>query len=174
MPHICTQKIILKMKKIILVTCVLIASFISANAQVDPNAIGLRFGGGDNSGVEISYQHGLSDVNRLELDLGYGFSSNYDQFKISGIYQWVFGIEDGFSWYVGPGASFGFYTYDNGYNGNDSEFYLQALGQVGLEYKFDFPLQLSVDFRPGVEIVPDLGDIHGSIAFSARYVFGSK
>ncbi len=165
------------MKKII--AAIILAIFISpiVKAQVDANTIGLRFGGGDNSGAEISFQHGFNDVNRLELDLGFGYSKGYDQFKISGIYQWVFNIEDGLGWYIGPGASLGLYSYNEGYYGNNgynSDFYIEAMGQIGLQYRFDFPLQLTLDFRPAVEIIPELGHLHGSFGFGIRYVLGGN
>ena len=44
--------------------------------------------------------------------------------------------------YAGPGAALGIAF------GNPGAFNIAAAGQVGLEYTFWFPLQLSLDIRP--------------------------
>ena len=58
------------MKKNFLVLAIVLAGFFTAQAQVNPHAIGLRFGGGTAFGGELSYQMGMGSSNRLELDLG--------------------------------------------------------------------------------------------------------
>ena len=61
--------------------------FFQMNAQdISKNAIGLRLGDNDGFGGEISYQRGLSENNRLELDLGWRNSNYVDAFKLTGIY----------------------------------------------------------------------------------------
>jgi hypothetical protein len=100
------------MKKILFLTLFVAMGLVSL-AQVNPHAIGLRFGGdGDVNGAEISYQHGIGDANRLELDLGFGANKNHSRMFLAGIYQWDWNITGGLNWFVGPGASVGFYTYD--------------------------------------------------------------
>jgi len=58
------------MKKLFSSLAFVVSMIGAVSAQVDGKAIGLRFGGVSGLGAEISYQHPLSDVNRLELDLG--------------------------------------------------------------------------------------------------------
>ena len=58
----------------------------------------------DGFGGEISYQRGLSKNNRLELDLGWRDGKDYNAFKLTGIYQWVWNIEGGFNWYACVGV----------------------------------------------------------------------
>jgi len=103
------------MKKFIL-TLALVVSFVGlVKAQADGKTIGLRLG----YPTEISFQTGLSSANRLELGLGlrtygYGINSNYTEFSLSGIYQWVWDLESlskGFNWYAGVGAGLGYYSY---------------------------------------------------------------
>ena len=66
------------MKKVILALITLFTVSLSSVAQVEPHAIGGRFGGGNyGGGFEISYQHGLGDANRLELDLGMNSHHGY-------------------------------------------------------------------------------------------------
>ena len=60
------------MKKTFLsIAALLIAgSFAQAQLNISENAIGLRTGGGDGFGTEVSYQRALGSNNRLEVDLG--------------------------------------------------------------------------------------------------------
>ncbi len=60
-----------------------------AGAQVSSNALGVRFYGGDKfDGVEPSYQKGLNDRNRLELDASFGFKSDDSRVALYAIYHW--------------------------------------------------------------------------------------
>lgn len=133
------------MKKIILSAFMLIGLAFSTHAQdISKNALGLRLGDNDGFGGEVSYQRGLSKNNRLELDLGWRNSNNYDAFKLVGLYQWVWEIDRGFNWYAGVGGGLGSWSYDN-----DGGTILLAAGDIGIEYNFqEAPIQLSLDFRP--------------------------
>jgi len=57
------------------------------SAQIHPHAIGVRLSAGTETGGEISYQHGLSDKNRLEFNVGAASHRNYSLFNVSGTYQ---------------------------------------------------------------------------------------
>ena len=124
------------MKKIILVAALVLGFAAAAAAQ--PRAIGLRGG----YGVEVSYQHTLGS-NFVEADLGLVGSG----FNLAATYNWNLvqpqWTEKG-EWgvYAGPGANLGL-----GFNG---WFNVAVCGQVGLEYTFWFPLQLSLDIRPSL------------------------
>ncbi len=137
------------MKKIILSAFMLIGLAFSAQAQdISKNALGLRLGDNDGFGGEISYQRGLSSNNRLELDLGWRNSNNVDAFKLVGLYQWVWNIDNGFNWYAGLGGGIGSWSNNNsGYS--DSGTILLAAADLGIEYNFsEVPIQLSLDIRP--------------------------
>src|SRR5690625_4011202 len=96
------------MKKLFLILLCLIGfGFTSQAQEISPNALGLRFGGGNGYGAEFSYQRHLGGSNRLELDLGFRSESDFNSFKITGLYQWVWNIEGGFNWYAGVGAGIG-------------------------------------------------------------------
>ena len=121
------------MKKFVIV--VVLAAF-SASALHAQN-LGLRFG----TGAELSYQHILGD-NRLELGLGLtNFSGGIN---LSGVYQWVRPLEGNFNWYYGFGAGLGLW---------ESVAAISGLGQLGIEYNFNAPLQISLDWRPGLTFV---------------------
>lgn len=147
------------MKKKLIIAALLIGSAGFASAQVEGKNIGVRFG---NAG-EISYQHPLSSNNRLELDLGVGAWS-YGGVYLSGVYQWVWDLSQlapGFNWYAGAGASLGI----------NSGLGLGALGQVGIEYNFNVPIQLSLDWRPTFYLIPGTHFGYDGIALGIRYKF---
>lgn len=167
------------MKKLVLLAAFTMGAvfFSGANAQnISDNALGLRIGDGGGFGAEISYQRALGgDNNRLELDLGWRNDSHYDAIKLVGLYQWVWNIDGGFNWYVGAGAGLGSYD-DNRHNDdfdhNDGLFALIA-GDIGIEYNFDFPLLLSLDFRPeiGFSDYDEHDEFTPDIALGIRYQF---
>jgi hypothetical protein len=126
---------------------------IGAQAQEIPkNALGLRLGDNSGFGGEISYQRALSGNNRLEFDLGWRDSKHSDAIKIVGLYQWVWNIEGGFNWYAGVGGGLGQYEFHDDYEFEDDDdrngTFILLAGDLGIEYVFDIPLQLSLDFRP--------------------------
>lgn len=160
------------MKKLFLSIFVLLGLAFSSQAQeFSKNALGLRLGDNDGFGGELSYQRGLSKNNRLELDLGWRSSKNVDAFKLVGLYQWVWNIDGGFNWYAGVGGGVGSWSYDQK-GVSDSGVVLLAAGDLGIEYNFDIPLQLSLDIRPELYFNSDdyREDNFGpDIALSIRY-----
>jgi hypothetical protein len=144
--YICNNKYIYYMKKLILSAFMLIGLAFSSQAQdISKNALGLRLGDNNGFGGEISYQRGLSSDNRLELDLGWRNSKSIDAFKLTGIYQWVWEIDNGFNWYAGVGGGLGSWSASNDNNGS----FVYIAGDIGIEYNFDeVPIQLSLDARP--------------------------
>ena len=154
------------MKKIIL-TAALVLGFAAA-ASAQPRAIGVRLG----NGGEISYQHTLGN-NFLEVDggLGLGFDGVFNV-GATGIYNFMIAQPSWTSrgtwgFYAGPGAGVGLALGDVNY------FALSAAGMVGLEYTFDFPLQLSLDFRQHIGLGFGGNGIWypSSVGLSIRYRF---
>lgn len=155
-----------------LVLVLLISTF--AEAQINKHALGLRLGGGDAGGTEVSYQHGLSSNTRLEADLGWRNENYYDAFCFTGIHQWVFPIESGFQWYVGVGGQIGSWSWDKKYETNDDDgMWVSIAGQIGIEYQFQqVPIQLAIDGRPTIGIVNSNSDLgFWDLALSVRYCF---
>jgi hypothetical protein len=170
-----TRNKTLFMKKIILSAFMLMGLAFSTQAQeISKNALGLRLGDNDGFGGEISYQRGLSDNNRLELDLGWRNNNSVDAFKLTGIYQWVWNIDGGFNWYAGVGGGLGSWSIDNNVV-NDSGTFAFVAGDLGIEYNFDeVPIQLSLDIRPELYFNSDdfRNDNFGpDIALGIRYRF---
>ena len=76
------------MKKSIITLLLFVSSFNSSNAQeIARNAIGIRIGSYDSFIGEIAYQRGLSDIDRLEFDLGYKKrTDDINSFKFTSLY----------------------------------------------------------------------------------------
>lgn len=149
------------MKKIILIAAMVLGFAVAAVAQ--PRAIGLRGG----YGVELSYQHTLGE-NFVEANLGL---TGFNALNVAATYNWTVAQPQWTSkgeWgvYAGPGAALGV-----GF-GNPGTFNVAAAGQVGLEYTFWFPLQLSLDLKPTLGFGFNHGFHWGVMpAFGVRYRF---
>ena len=160
------------MKFLCIAICFLSFGIFSLQAQeISKNAIGLRLGDDDGFGAEVSYQRGLSNGQRLEFDLGWRDGDNFDAIKIAGLYQWVWNIDKGFNWYAGPGGGFVFVDFDDVPGRDDSDTYVFIAGNIGIEYNFDFPLLLSLDFRPEIGLGSDDDDLGFDIGLGIRYQF---
>src|SRR5690554_2117711 len=160
------------MKKYIFLILIAVAFGFEGSAQeIAKNAIGVRLGDNDGFGPEVNYQRGIGDNNRLEFGLAWHNHKHHDGLKLTGLYQWVWNIDGGFNWYAGPGAGIGSWSY-NHHGEKDSGTFVFVGGQVGIEYNFDIPLQLSLDYRPEIYLNDGYRDGLGSdIALSIRYRF---
>ena len=161
-------------------TLILIAAILgfSAVAVAQPKAIGLRGGPFEQ---ELSYEHWYTvfdnDYDFVEVELGV---FNINGFKATAMYNFTFAqpeFTDRGEWglYAGPGALLGYGSYTtkepDGSLKNHARPFFGAAAQLGLEYTFWFPLQLSVDFRPAF-LVPMKVNTHWyGFAVSARYAF---
>lgn len=148
------------MKKVLLVFGLLLSASLSINAQdISDNAIGVRFSGGNGTGGEISYQKALGSNNRLEIDLG--LANEFTDFKATALHQWVWNLEEKFNWYAGFGGGI--------VSANGTGIY--AAGTIGIEYNFDAPVLLSIDYRPEVGISGGLTGLNSDVALSVKYQF---
>jgi len=160
-------------KRIFIITTLLLASIFTVQAQdISEHAIGLRLSESDGFWAEATYQAKLSSDTRIELDLGVQGRNQFNAVKITGMYQWVFNIDGGLNWYVGPGIGGGLVDFDTDLDNRDLETFGFVTGDVGIEYNFDFPLMISLDFRPEIyfdDYADD--DIIFNLGLSARYKF---
>ncbi len=151
------------MKKIVLIIAVALGFAAAASAQ--PKSIGLRFNGVYSN--EISYQHYMG-ADFAEFDLGlYG-----NGFALTGVYDFSIAQPDWtprgeWNFYAGPGVSVGTWAVED-----KAGMRVGIVGQVGLDYTFWFPLQLSIDIRPSFDLVGDGALMSGFYpCISARYCF---
>lgn len=160
------------MKKLTLIILTALSAATVYGQSIGSNALGVRLGGGDGSQAEISYQQYIGGPNRLEFDLGLFDDGIADGFKFTLLYQWVHEIESGFYWYVGAGGAIGDRNLHGHFNDDDhfnDGVFLNLDGQLGIEYNFNAPLQISLDARPEFGIIND--DFDMGYGFSIRYRF---
>lgn len=140
---------------------------------ISKNAIGLKFTSSRIAGGEVTYQRALGDNNRLELNLGFANAKHFSAVKITGLYEWVFPIENGFYWYVGAGGSLG--SWSHKHNSHKDDGAIVALSGIGgIEYHLKpAPFQFFIDLKPNIYITEyhDYNNINLEIGIGARYKF---
>lgn len=130
----------------------------AVTASAQSKALGVRLG----YGAELSYQHYMSgNSDFLEADLGW-FSNG---FFVSGVYDFNLASEGNFNFYAGPGVQLGATT------GEEGTFNIGICGQLGMEYNFNLPIQLSLDWKPGFNFLGGGYFAWQSIALGVRYRF---
>ncbi|GAA4278780.1 hypothetical protein [Aquimarina mytili] len=160
-------------KRILIITAFLLGTISTIQSQeISKNALGIRIGDNDGFGAEVSYQRGLSGNNRLEFDLGWRDFDAATAIKVAALYQWVFNLDKGFNWYVGPGGGVGFVDYDDRVFGrSDSDSFFFIAGDIGIEYNFDAPIIISLDIRPEIGFGDFNDDLDLDIGLGIRYQF---
>ncbi len=89
----------------------------------------------------------------------------FDRFGVATYFDWLFAFSDGpsgFKIYPGVGPEIFF--------GDEPDFHIA--GNFGMEYSFDFPLTLGLDWRPSLRLTHDTGFYTGNWGFIARFRFG--
>ena len=142
------------MKKIFTTMVIMLA--VASVAFSQPRAIGGRLGLNE----EFSYQHSLTEGMYMDLTAGIGnFWSSWGHIDATAAFDWTFNIKGIWNWFVGPAAGIGFgfgynYRYYSGYDAHPyMPFRLNVGGQIGFEWQFNIPLNLTVDWRPMVNVL---------------------
>jgi hypothetical protein len=150
------------MKKVVVV---LLISVMVMSFAYSESLAGLR--GGVRSGVSYRMPMGEGD-NALEALLSYRSG-----IIVTGMYQWHKPLEigeiEGLSWFFGGGVHVGIsWWWANA-------FALGLDGIVGVEYDLEglinFPLRLSLDYKPAFDIIGGWAGSFGDVAFTLRYAF---
>ncbi|NER16516.1 hypothetical protein [Spongiivirga citrea] len=163
-----TQKIILSISLLFMMA--------TASAQtISDNALGLRLGASNGFGTEISYQSAIGRLNRIEANLGWRDNRNFDAFRLTGIYQWMFDLnfEEGFQWFAGVGGGIGNVNFnsDSQFATDENEFFAFVAGDVGIEYNFSIPLVISLDLKPEIGFNEFNDGIEFDLGLGIRYQF---
>ena len=135
----------------------LMVATLSVSAQDYNWAAGVRLGGFN--GATLKKNLG---ANALEFGVAWGLG---DYITVDGVYEWQKPvITDGMHLYYGAGAYVGLFA---------NSFCLGAEGVVGLEYRLpiNFPLAISLDYRPGLNILPRIGFNPGNVGLGIKYCF---
>jgi len=156
------------MKKLVVVFLIALSFSLTVKAQDEnsgsasyKNAIGIRLG----SSVPaikngITYKHFIGN-NAIEGILSFG-----DGVALCGLYEIhkpLSNTTEGLQWLIGFG----------GYVGNsNSTSNVGAAGIIGLDYKFaQVPLNLTLDWKPELNLVSKVGFEASGVGFSARFTF---
>ncbi len=130
-------------------------------AQDYKTAIGIRLSSASPTlSNAISVKHFMDDRRAIEGLLSFG-----TRFGIGGLYEvhQLIGATPAFTWFYGVGGYVGF---------QDGSTYLGPTGAVGLDYKFqNAPLNLSLDWKPELDILPKINFVADAFALTARFTF---
>lgn len=140
----------------------------TASAQDYKTALGVRLSSSqamvNNS---ITLKHFLSEKTAIEAMLSLG-----DPLAVGALVEIHKPFAtSGLQWFYGAGGYLGFVkTYNPNLDKNDTDVNLGAQGILGLDYKFaNLPLNLSLDWKPELNIVTDINFEPAAVGFSARF-----
>ena len=160
------------MKKIsVLVLAVCMLSLSNAKAQDYKTALGVRLSSAaahiNNS---ISFKQFINEKTAIEALFSFG-----DPVALGALLEFHKPLaSEGLRYYYGAGGYISFVkTYDPIKNKNEVDPNFGAQGVIGLDYKFaNIPLNISLDWKPELNIVSDINFEPAAIGFSARFTFG--
>jgi hypothetical protein len=138
----------------------IVSSFSLLKAQDYKVGLGVRLSNSTptlNNSITIKYfmtqQHALEGL--ISFGSRFGIGGLYEVHKPT--------TATGLNWFFGGGAYIGF---------QDGNTYLGPTGIIGLDYKFtNIPLNLSLDWKPELDIIPDINFVPDAFAISARFTF---
>jgi hypothetical protein len=154
------------MKRVSLILLFTVVVTITGYGQDYRTALGLRAG----VPYGLTVKHFINKENALEGIL----ASRWSGLVITGLYEkegWL-GNYPALNWYWGFGAHAGFWDAGMNPNVNTTGAVIGADAILGIEYTFDdFPINLSLDLLPSLNVIGSTGwgGING--ALSIRYVF---
>ncbi len=161
------------MKKILFATTIVTGLLVSnsASAQNYRSALGIRLS--SNAAIisnSVSFKYFFNEKTAVEALL-----SIADPVGIGALIEVhrPFSVE-GLQWFYGGGGYLAFEKlYNNETLRKENQTYLGGMGVIGLDYKFtNIPLNLSLDWKPELNIVSDINFEPAAIGFSVRFTFG--
>jgi hypothetical protein len=108
----------------------------------------------------ISVKYFIKETTAVEGIISFG-----SRFGLGALYEkhQPINATSGLQWFYGGGGYVGF---------GDKKTYLGPTGIIGLDYKFEkIPLNLSLDWKPELDILPNINFVPDAIALSARFTF---
>jgi hypothetical protein len=156
------------MCSLLLISGICLATTVSAQAY--KTAVGVRL---SNSAAmvnnSVSLKHFLNESTAVEALLSFG-----DPLAIGALLEKHKPLStEGLQWFYGGGGYISFvktYIPDKGKNETNTNF--GAQGVLGLDYKFaNLPLNISLDWKPELNLVTDINFEPAAIGFTARFVF---
>ena len=149
------------MKKTGLLLCLITIITLASKAQVYKNAAGIRLG--PNSAyvtAGFTIKHFLNEKAAVEAIVGVN-----NGLGICGLYEIHFAIEavKNLQWFAGAGGYVAFRSGTTSVGG---------AGIIGLDYKFEeIPLNISLDWKPELNLINPVRFESSGLGVSARYTF---
>ena len=123
--------------------------------------------------AQSNWEAGVRFGNNFALDLTIPLAASprlhtavyFDRFGVGGYFDWMFALSggpNGLKFYPGVGPEF--------YFGNN--FDVAVAGDFGMEYSFDFPLTIGLDWRPRFMVTNSMKFNSGNWGLIARFRFG--
>ncbi|QCK15379.1 outer membrane insertion C- signal [Mangrovivirga cuniculi] len=149
------------MKKVLFVFAFIFGTAFVGQSQ----ELGVRFGGrgsGNEGSAAVDAVFATGKFNRIHANLSFG----NDGVGIDALWDLIYRQLGGeaFMWYVGVGP----------YTVFGDDFELGGAGEIGLEYRFNIPIAIGVDWRPYFELIDDTDFNAGGFGINIRYVFGGE
>jgi hypothetical protein len=154
------KKVIMKQLLMAIFALLLVTQAAQAQENSYRNAVGIRLGPSVpavKSG--ITFKHFLANNNAIEGILSFG-----DGFSICGLYEIHKPIAaENLQWFIGFGGYAGFANKVSS---------IGAAGIVGLDYNFsNIPLNLTLDWKPELNLIEYVGFEGSTVGLSIRYRF---
>ena len=133
--------------------------FILSLSQINAQELGLRFGDVTGGNVAIDAVFSTTEFSRLHGDVSFG-----DGLGVDLLWDFIYEplVDEDIYWYAGVGA----FTFLG------DPFAIGALGEIGLEYKFeDIPLVIGADYRPYFRLIDDTDLGFDSFGLNVRWKF---
>lgn len=147
-------------KNLLLLSIVMFFSYAS-QAQEYKTAVGVRLGPNSPAiAPGFTVKHFLTEKNALEGIVGLNSGIG-----VCGLYEWYFPVTtvEHLQWFAGAGAYAAY---------RDKTSFIGGAGIVGVDYKFpDIPLNISIDWKPELNIIESVGFEASGVGFSARFTF---
>jgi len=161
------------MKVLALCLVLLAASSLSDHLQAQDYklAMGIRFSSASptlNNSVSVKYF--MNETNAVEGLISFGDN----RFGIGGLFEkhQLIGGTPSFTWFYGGGGYIGFENKTDANKVQKHTTYLGPTGIVGLDYKFqNAPINLSLDWKPELDIIPSINFVPDAFALTARFTF---
>lgn len=149
------------MKKIILICSLVTVITGAASAQAYQKGIGIRLGP-NSAAITAGFtgKYFLNEKAAVEGIIGIN-----NGLGICGLYELHFPIDavNNLSWFAGAGGYVAF---------RSSTTFVGGAGIIGLDYKFDeIPLNLSLDWKPELNLISKVAFESSGIGLSARFTF---
>jgi hypothetical protein len=155
-------KIMLKPIFVILFAGILLAA-VNTQAQTQHQA-GVRLGSIDQAlSTGFTYRYFLNEKSAIEGIL----NLRNEAIAVGALYERFAPIQgvEGLQWFYGAGAYVGFQAFEN----------FGITGIAGMDYSFkEVPINLSVDWKPELNLIEYVGFRASTVAVSVRFVFGKK